>query len=62
MDSSRLRIPLVKNRTKAPATEIHFEKGERCLARWTDSRKFAATVIEVLENSNSVHLLHRLIR
>lgn len=28
-----------------------FVQGERCLARWTDSRKFPATVQKVLDNS-----------
>ncbi|XP_031623524.1 PHD finger protein 20-like [Contarinia nasturtii] len=41
MDSSRLRIPV----------QVTYEKGDRCLARWTDSRKFPATVLKPLENN-----------
>lgn len=43
MDSSRLRIPV----------PIQFKEGDRCLARWTDSRKFPATVLRPLENSKN---------
>lgn len=32
--------------------EIQLTEGERCLARWTDSRKFPATIQRVLDNSN----------
>lgn len=44
MDSSRLRIPV----------PILFKEGDRCLARWTDSRKFPAVVLEALENSKNL--------
>lgn len=44
MDSSRLRVPVEKS-------PIEFKPGDRCLARWTDSRKFPATVVRPLENS-----------
>lgn len=54
MDSSRLRIPVEKNRSKTPGADIQFIEGERCSARWTDSRKFPATVIKVLENSKYI--------
>lgn len=48
MDSSRLRIPV----------QIQYKEGDRCLARWTDSRKFPATVLRPVENSKDlVHLL-----
>lgn len=48
MDSSRLRIP----------SPIEFKAGERCLARWTDSRKFPATVIKPLDNSKYSQLIY----
>lgn len=48
MNSSRLR-PIEKEKAPGPA----FSAGDRCLARWTDSRKFPATVHKVLENSMS---------
>lgn len=43
-DSSRLRIP----------TPIQYKEGDRCLARWTDSRKFPATVRTPMENSKFI--------
>lgn len=46
MNSNRLR-PVEKQK---PASQ-QFSEGERCLARWTDSRKFPATVQKVLDNS-----------
>lgn len=45
MDSSRLRA--VQQHRKAP---ISFAVGEKCLARWSDARKFPGTVQKVLEN------------
>lgn len=43
MNSTRLR--------QIEATEVvKFKEGEKCLARWTDSRKFPGTVSKVLEN------------
>lgn len=44
MDSSRLRA--IQQYKKAP---ISFVVGEQCLARWSDARKFPATVQKVLE-------------
>lgn len=44
MDSSRLRIPV----------PIQFKEGDRCLARWTDSRKFPATVLRPMDNSKKL--------
>lgn len=41
MDSSRLRLPVREQ----------FKEGDRCLARWTDSRKFKATVLRPLDDS-----------
>ncbi|XP_031623843.1 PHD finger protein 20-like protein 1 [Contarinia nasturtii] len=41
MDSTRLRIPV----------QVTFKEGDRCLARWTDSRKFPATVVRPLDNN-----------
>lgn len=46
MNSSRLR-PVQS--PKKPVTT--YSVGEKCMARWTDSRKFPATVQKVLENS-----------
>lgn len=43
MDSSRLRIPV----------PIQYKEGDRCLARWTDSRKFPATVVRPVDNSKN---------
>lgn len=48
MDSSRLR------RIQAGSTPGQFKEGDRCLARWTDSRKFRATIQKVLENSKKL--------
>lgn len=51
MDSSRLR-PLETGSTSTPIKdESQFKEGDKCLARWTDSRKFRATIQTVLENS-----------
>lgn len=44
MDSSRLRP--IQQYKRAP---ISFVVGEKCLARWSDARKFPATVQKVLE-------------
>lgn len=49
MDSSRLRIP--NQNPKKVETPAQFKVGDKCLARWTDSRKFPGTVHSVLENS-----------
>lgn len=43
MNSTRLR-PIENVET------IKFQEGEKCLARWTDSRKFPGTVHKVLDN------------
>lgn len=43
MNSTRLRpIETVES--------VKFQEGDKCLARWTDSRKFPGTVQKVLEN------------
>ncbi|XP_058459469.1 uncharacterized protein LOC131435506 [Malaya genurostris] len=47
MDSVRLR-PL--QGPKTPNGKIKFVAGEKCFARWSDSRKFRATVQTVLDN------------
>lgn len=44
-----------KTFTVAPATPLglapsKFQVGEKCLARWSDSRKFKATVQKILPN------------
>lgn len=44
MDSSRLRA--IQQYKRAP---ISFVVGEQCLARWSDARKFPATVQKVME-------------
>lgn len=46
MDSSRLRLPV----------RYQFKEGEPCLARWTDSRKFKATVLKPLEDSKNLSI------
>lgn len=52
MNSSRLRpIESEASNEKDKKSESLFLEGERCLARWTDSRKFPATVQKVLDNS-----------
>ena len=48
MNSSRLR-PLQPLTKKGVPIE-QFVVGERCLAAWSDSRKFPATVTKVMEN------------
>lgn len=40
-------------RKRAPQSQT-YTLGERCLARWNDSRKWKATVTDVLENG--IHL------
>lgn len=59
MNSNRLRpIENEKHRLR-PIEKVEKEKpvphqfaaGDRCLARWNDSRKFPATVQKILENS-----------
>lgn len=47
MDSVRLR-PL--QQPKTPNGKVRFSIGEKCFARWSDSRKFRATIQAVLEN------------
>ncbi|XP_065082151.1 PHD finger protein 20-like protein 1 [Ochlerotatus camptorhynchus] len=47
MDSVRLR-PLQLPRT--PNGKLKYAIGEKCFARWSDSRKFRATIQAVLEN------------
>ncbi|XP_053683737.1 PHD finger protein 20-like protein 1 [Sabethes cyaneus] len=47
MDSVRLR-PL--QAPKTPNEKIKFAIGEKCYARWSDSRKFRATIQTILEN------------
>ncbi|XP_058831300.1 uncharacterized protein LOC131689929 [Topomyia yanbarensis] len=47
MDSVRLR-PLPSPKT--PNEKIKFVPGEKCFARWSDSRKFRATVQTILDN------------
>lgn len=54
MNSSRLRPIEVNTTPKNKKVELQFAEGERCLARWTDSRKFPATVQKVLENSKFI--------
>lgn len=47
MDSVRLR-PL--QQPKTPNGKLKFAIGEKCFARWSDSRKFRATIQAVMEN------------
>ncbi|XP_062564376.1 uncharacterized protein LOC134227114 [Armigeres subalbatus] len=47
MDSVRLR-PL--QQPKTPNEKIKYSIGEKCFARWSDSRKFRATIQAILEN------------
>ncbi|XP_055536145.1 uncharacterized protein LOC129724892 [Wyeomyia smithii] len=47
MDSVRLR-PL--QAPKIPNEKISYAIGEKCYARWSDSRKFRATIQTILEN------------
>ncbi|XP_055612035.1 PHD finger protein 20-like protein 1 [Uranotaenia lowii] len=47
MDSVRLRNPA---QAKIPNDKLSFVIGEKCFARWSDSRKFPATIQAVLEN------------
>ncbi|KXJ70890.1 hypothetical protein RP20_CCG022187 [Aedes albopictus] len=48
MDSVRLR-PLQQPKTPSNG-KVKFSIGEKCFARWSDSRKFPATIQAVLEN------------
>ncbi|CAH1176132.1 unnamed protein product [Phaedon cochleariae] len=48
MNSSRLR-PIQASSRKMGPTEKYLV-GERCLAAWSDSRKFPATITKVMEN------------
>lgn len=65
MNSARLRpLDSEKKDSPIPSTsqskaEIQFAEGERCLARWTDSRKFPATIQRVLENSKLSSSIHQ---
>lgn len=53
MNSSRLRpIQLAKDNSLNSSSRM-YKEGERCMAKWTDSRKFPATVRRVLENGIS---------
>lgn len=36
---------------------VTYAVGEKCMAKWTDSRKWKATVQAVLENGNTFYLL-----
>lgn len=57
MDSSRLR-PLETSSTTTPKKDDgQFKEGDKCLARWTDSRKFRATIQKVLDNSEFINNL-----
>ncbi|KAJ8979551.1 hypothetical protein NQ317_017700 [Molorchus minor] len=49
MNSSRLR-PLQTYTTKKSIPVAKYVVGERCLAAWSDYRKFPATVTKVMEN------------
>lgn len=59
MDSSRLRIP--NQNPKKVETPTQYKEGDKCLARWTDSRKFPGTVRRVLENSKFIYPYYALI-
>uniref|UniRef100_A0A8D8NTP0 PHD finger protein 20-like protein 1 n=2 Tax=Culex pipiens TaxID=7175 RepID=A0A8D8NTP0_CULPI len=48
MDSVRLRP--FQAQPKTPVGKTRFVVGEKCFARWSDSRKFRATIQSVLEN------------
>ncbi|KAL1381295.1 hypothetical protein pipiens_013575 [Culex pipiens pipiens] len=48
MDSVRLRP--FQAQPKTPLGKTRFVVGEKCFARWSDSRKFRATIQSVLEN------------
>ena len=52
MDSSRLRI----------AEACTYELGEKCMARWSDCRKFPATIQKILENGlfTNIHLFFKI--
>ncbi|XP_057665384.1 PHD finger protein 20-like isoform X8 [Diorhabda carinulata] len=44
--------PIIHNVDKKPAVMETYVVGERCLATWSNSRKFPATVTKVLENNS----------
>lgn len=61
MNSSRLRQAQNKGATSGKITPKRpiptFTLGEQCRAKWTDSRKWKATVTEVLDNGKNTYNL-----
>lgn len=55
MDSARLR-PLQPDEPK-DAVDVKFELGERCMASWSDARKFPATVQKIIDEGEIANLL-----
>lgn len=57
MSSPRLRLP---ENTNTLNSKEEFVVGERCLAAWSDARKFPAIITKVMENGKFVSLYLKL--